>query len=209
MDPLKKTKQARGLNPVHPMSIRRHALYFLMLFPLAALASGPASFDRDKGKSAKAGRKPATAPASPYRIIIDKSDYELRVYDGDGWLATYPVVFGNKDLSDKKMEGDRRTPEGTFHIIAKKNHKEWGCFMLLDYPNRESLQRFEERKREGQIPRNASVGGGIGIHGTRPNEEYAVDKFLNWTNGCISLKYSDIFELYQTVPVGTEVVVQQ
>jgi murein L,D-transpeptidase YafK len=167
------------------------------------------TFAHDKGRPKKTARKPATWPASPYRIIIDKSDYELRVYDADGWLSTYPVVFGNKDQSDKVMEGDRRTPDGTFHVVAKKNHKEWGGFMLLDYPNDESLQKFQERKREGRIPANAKVGGGIGIHGTRPHEEYAVDKYLNWTNGCISLKYSDIFELYQMIPVGTEVVVQQ
>ena len=37
------------------------------------------------------------------QIFIDKSEYELSVYDDDGWYATYPVVFGSKDLSDKKM----------------------------------------------------------------------------------------------------------
>jgi lipoprotein-anchoring transpeptidase ErfK/SrfK len=35
-----------------------------------------------------------------------------------------------------------------------------------------------------------------------------VDKFMNWTNGCISLKYSDIFELYEMIPLGTEVEVR-
>ena len=44
-------------------------------------------------------------------IIIVKSDYELKVYDKEGWYATYPVVFGSKSLEDKMMEGDRKTPE--------------------------------------------------------------------------------------------------
>ena len=145
--------------------------------------------------------------ASPYKVVIDKSDFEMRVYDEDGWLASYPVVFGTKDLGDKKMEGDRETPEGSFHITAKKMHKDWGCFLLLDYPNQESIEKFKQRKASGLIPANAKIGGGIGIHGTRPNEEYAVDRYVNWTNGCISLKYSDIFEIYQMLPVGTEVVI--
>ena len=51
-----------------------------------------------------------------YYIIVDKSDFELKVFDDDGWLVTYPVVFGNDDLGDKMMEGDRRTPEGRFKI---------------------------------------------------------------------------------------------
>ena len=146
-------------------------------------------------------------PASPYKVVIDKSDFEMRVYDEDGWLASYPVVFGTKDLGDKKMEGDRETPEGSFRITAKKMHKDWGCFLLLDYPNQESIEKFKKRKASGLIPSNAKIGGGIGIHGTRPNEEYAVDRFVNWTNGCISLKYSDVFEIYNMLPVGTEVVI--
>jgi len=148
-------------------------------------------------------------PASPYKVVIDKSDFEMRVYDEDGWLASYPVVFGTKDLGDKKMEGDRETPEGSFRITAKKMHKDWGCFLLLDYPNQESIEKFKKRKASGLIPSNAKIGGGIGIHGTRPNEEYAVDRFVNWTYGCISLKYSDVFEIYKMLPVGTEVVITQ
>jgi murein L,D-transpeptidase YafK len=148
-------------------------------------------------------------PASPYKVVIDKSDFEMRVYDEDGWMASYPVVFGTKDLGDKKMEGDRETPEGSFRITAKKMHKDWGCFLLLDYPNLESIEKFKKRKASGLIPSNAKIGGGIGIHGTRPNEEYAVDRYVNWTNGCISLKYSDVFEIYNMLPVGTEVVITQ
>src|SRR5690554_4949903 len=56
-------------------------------------------------------------PKHPVKIIVDKSDYELHVYDAEGWYATYPVVFGNNSLEDKKMEGDRNTPEGEFKIV--------------------------------------------------------------------------------------------
>lgn len=146
--------------------------------------------------------------SSPYKVVIDKSEYEMTVYDTEGWVATYPVVFGSKNQGDKKMEGDRLTPDGTFKIVSKKYHKEWGCFLLLDYPTQESLKKFQDRKTTGAIPKTAKVGGGIGIHGTKPSEEYAVDKYMNWTNGCISTKYSDIFELYEMLPVGTTVVIQ-
>ena len=60
-------------------------------------------------------------PVGTVYIIIDKSDYELNVYDDRGWFATYPVVFGNNTLDDKKMEGDRCTPEGVFHVVSKKS----------------------------------------------------------------------------------------
>ena len=52
-------------------------------------------------KTSKA-RKSASMPVSPIRIVVDKSNYELYVYDAKGWYATYPVVFGNRSLDDKK-----------------------------------------------------------------------------------------------------------
>src|SRR5678815_1884842 len=64
----------------------------------------------------------SSKPQSPMYIVIDKRKYELSVYDSQGWYATYPVVFGNNSLDDKKMEGDRNTPEGVFHINSKRVH---------------------------------------------------------------------------------------
>ena len=143
------------------------------------------------------------------RVVIDKSDYELHVYEDDEWLATYPVVFGSRSQDDKRMEGDRLTPEGSFRIIHRKHHAEWGRFLLLDYPNPESRQKFEKLKRAGRIPAAAKIGGGIGIHGTRPSEEYTVDKYINWTLGCVSLKHSEMLELYDLLPVGTPVEIRR
>jgi hypothetical protein len=55
------------------------------------------------------------------------------VYDDEGWYATYPVVFGSRSLDDKMIEGDRRTPEGTFHILDKRPHSKWHKIMMIDY----------------------------------------------------------------------------
>ncbi|HVZ95295.1 MAG TPA: L,D-transpeptidase [Chitinophagaceae bacterium] len=146
---------------------------------------------------------------NPYYIIISKKDYELKVYDDQGWYATYPCVFGSDDLRDKYMEGDKRTPDGKFKIILKKDNAQWSYEMLLDYPNQESEEKFRERKAEGVIPRNAKIGGGIAIHGTRPQEEWTVDYYQNWTDGCISLKYSEAKDLYGYIPVGTPVTIEE
>ena len=147
--------------------------------------------------------------ANPYYIIVDKSDYELRVYDEEGWYATYPVVFGSKDQNDKYMEGDKRTPEGKFKILLKKIHPKWGPELLLDFPNEESIRKFNERQARGLIPRNARIGSGIAIHATRPQEEWTVDYFQNWTDGCISLKYTEAKDLYSYIPSGTPVTIQK
>jgi len=151
----------------------------------------------------------SSKPQSPMYIVIDKRKYELSVYDAQGWYATYPVVFGNKSLDDKKMEGDRNTPEGAFHINQKNIHSKWDRYMGLDYPTRESIEKFNTRKQRGEIPASARPGGGIGIHGTWPGEDFVIDRFENWTNGCISLKRNDVEDLYSYVPVGTPVTIRK
>ena len=148
-------------------------------------------------------------PEGTYLIVVEKSKYELSLYDNNGWYATYPVVFGNKDLKDKMREGDRETPEGSFTIISKKVHEKWDRFLMLDYPTQESYKKFNERKAKGLIPKNATIGGGVGIHGTWPKEDYAIDRYDNWTQGCISMKNPDVEELYNLVPVGTKVVIKK
>ena len=131
-------------------------------------------------------------PVGTVYILIDKSDYELSIYDREGWYATYPVVFGNNTLVDKKMQGDRNTPEGTFKIETKRVHDKWHRFLSLDYPNKESWEKFNRRKQKGEIPSTAKIGGGIGIHGTWPHEDYQIDRYRNWTLGCISMKNEDV-----------------
>ncbi len=146
---------------------------------------------------------------SRYYVVIDKSDYELTVYDSDGWLVVYPCVFGNDDLEDKMMQGDRRTPEGTFTIIHKRNHAKWSRMLMLDYPTKESYEKFNRRKANGEIPPNAKIGGDIAIHGTWPHDEYMIDQYKNWTLGCISLKNEHVEQLYEMMTNGTKVTIRE
>ncbi len=173
------------------------SLFFLNSFPFHKIEIENAAF------------KLTISPVGNVQIIIDKSDYELHVYDANGWFATYPVVFGNKNLGDKKMEGDRNTPEGDFKINAKYAHNKWHKFISIDYPNEESWKKFKERKSHGEIPASARIGGGIGIHGTWPHEDYQIDRYNNWTLGCISLKNDDVDHLYAYLKVGTKIIIRK
>jgi murein L,D-transpeptidase YafK len=142
-------------------------------------------------------------------IVVVKSDYELKVYDKDGWYATYPVVFGSKSLDDKMMEGDRKTPEGVYHIASKRPHEKWDKMMVIDFPTQADLDKFKERKAKGLVPKNAKIGGGIAIHGTWPHDDLAVDLYQNWTNGCIALKNDDVDELFDLAAIGTQVTIKK
>lgn len=159
-------------------------------------------------KSVKRFSITPAGPVGTISIVIDKSDYELSVFDEKGWYATYPVVFGNSSLSDKKMEGDKNTPEGVFHILSKRIHEKWCRFMALDYPTLADREKFNQRKQRGEIPANASIGGGIGIHGTWPHEDFVIDRYKNWTLGCISMKNEDVIEVYGFTNPGTKVTIK-
>ena len=81
--------------------------------------------------------------------------------------------------------------------------------MGLDYPTKESWEKFRERKAKGVIPANAKIGGGIAIHGTWPNDDLVVDDYTNWTQGCIALRNEDLDEIFTYVPIGTKVIIRK
>ena len=182
--------------------------FLILISCLATMAFVP-SVNKNNGilKRSYAIQSVPDSVNNPYSIVIIKSTYELKVYDDQGWYATYPVVFGSKDLTDKMREGDKRTPDGKFKVILKKINPSWGPELLLDYPNEEAYTKFNERKAEGLIPQNAKIGGGIAIHATRKDEEWTVDNYYNWTDGCVSVKYTEMEDLYSYIPVGTPVTI--
>jgi murein L,D-transpeptidase YafK len=174
---------------------------FLLLFGIMAMNTSfriPYSFDTKHPDK------------NSFTVVISKSKYSLTLFNANGqWISSYPVVFGSKDLGDKMMQGDRKTPEGTFHIVAKRKHEKWNRFISIDYPNAESVEKFNIRKAEGRIPVNAKIGGEIGIHGVWPHEDYAIDQYQNWTEGCISTKNNYIQELFDILPIGTTVIIER
>ncbi len=142
---------------------------------------------------------------SALKILIDKSDYQLSVMHADSTLITYPCVLGFNPIDDKKQEGDGCTPEGTFKIISKYPHKSWSYFIWIDYPNKESWRKFNERKADGTLTNDASIGGEIGIHGVPEGADDLIDDGTNWTLGCISLKTAHIKDLYFSISDKTTI----
>jgi len=81
--------------------------------------------------------------------------------------------------------------------------------MMLDYPTKVDYDKFNQRKASGQIPKAAKIGGSIGIHGTWPHEDWAVENLQAWTQGCVSMKNEDVQELYNMIGTGTLVIIQK
>lgn len=170
---------------------------FLLLISFISVAHGQQSL-----QETVRARK---IPGSELKILIDKSAYTLSVYYKQEKLISYPVVLGFNAIDDKHQEGDGCTPEGTFGIRSKYAHASWTYFIWIDYPNKESWRRFNERKASGKIGKEARIGGEIGIHGVPEGMDDLVEERTNWTLGCISLKTAHIKDLYKSISDGTKI----
>lgn len=142
-------------------------------------------------------------------ILIDKSDYSLQVFTADTLVKTYSVVLGGNPIDDKLREGDSCTPEGTFNIVSKYPHKSWSKFIWLNYPTKESWKKHNQAKKEGIIPKDASIGGEIGIHGVPKGSDVMIKTGVNWTLGCISLTNNDVNEIYPFITKKTPITIQK
>jgi murein L,D-transpeptidase YafK len=152
---------------------------------------------------------PDTLNKDSVMILVDKSDYVVEVYYKRRKVRAYKAVFGPKPMENKRMSGDRCTPEGWFKIQSKKPASKYDKFMLLDYPNDSSLARFNRLKASGHVPPDARIGGDVGIHGIWKGGDDMIEMGVCWTDGCIALKNKDIEELYTFVGVGTNVYIRK
>ncbi len=136
-------------------------------------------------------------------IMIEKSKYKLTVYYQNKPIKSYAIVLGANPKDDKLRQGDKRTPEGIFRVQELYYHSEWSKFILLDYPNQESWRKFLQAKVRGEVKANDGIGGEIGIHGVEKGKDWLIDRKINWTLGCISLKNKDVDEIYPLLQRGT------
>jgi murein L,D-transpeptidase YafK len=147
--------------------------------------------------------------AGDIHVGIDKSDYTLSLFAGTRVIKQYPVVFGSNPVKDKLRQGDRCTPEGEFLVRTKYPHRRWEKFIWINYPTAESWEKHRKAKREGIIEESDGIGGEIGIHGVPFGMDYMIDRRMNWTLGCISLKNKDINEIYPYLSAGSRVLIEK
>lgn len=131
-------------------------------------------------------------------ILVIKIDKKLIFYKNSKPMKVYSIGLGIRGLSDKYQAKDHATPEGRYRIIAKNPKSKYYKALLINYPNEEDVREFKKAKRTGLIPKTASIGGLIEIHGGGSN---------SITYGCISLDNKDMEELFNLVEVGTPVTI--
>jgi len=122
------------------------------------------------------------------------------------------IYFYNHGYLEKKYQiatgkEEHYTPEGRFIIVTKApfpkgedpNSQLGPRWLGLGVPYH--LDKRENKYDPGKIDPRAPKGLKYGIHGT--NEPDSIGKHIS--GGCIRLRNEDIVELYNLVPLGTEV----
>jgi len=124
----------------------------------------------------------------PFNILVNKSQNLLFLKSGDEVLKVYHVSTGRDNI----------TPVGTFKIATKIENPVWyrdgGAPVPSESPENELGSRWM----------GFDVDSHYGIHGTLHPE--AIGQQV--TAGCVRLKNSDVEELFDIVPIGTQVVIQ-
>ncbi len=151
-------------------------------------------------------------------IRVMKSCQKLEVLEGTMLIKSYSCITGS-NIGDKKIEGDRKTPEGRFHIVCKNPQSKFHLSLGLNYPNKEDADRglqqgllsadiYNQLIHDLQYGDMADedvqnrvwktpLGGEIFIHGCAEGR--------SGTAGCVALTNADMTELYALCPVGTPV----
>lgn len=129
------------------------------------------------------------------KVLIEKSEKKLSLIDCNGKVVkTYSVRVG-KNKGPKQCDGDKKTPEGIYHVIEKRASK-YVKFLELDYPQEKDKQKAKEL--------GCKPGDSIGIHSWIEG----LDK--SGSLGCITTwTKEEILEINKLVKVGTEVEIKE
>lgn len=137
-----------------------------------------------------------------YSIIVDKYSKKVFVYLNGTKKYEYSVELGKNWVGDKRVRGDKATPEGKYRIAKKLNGNKTKYYkaLLLNYPNDEDTASFRAEMAKGTLPRSAKIGDMIEIHGNG-------GKGVDWTEGCIALTDREMDSIFKIAKVGTPVTI--
>ena len=125
---------------------------------------------------------------APFNILVNKSQNILFLKSGEEVLKIYHVSTGRDNI----------TPVGTFKIASKIEKPVWyrngGAPIPSESPENELGSRWMGFDTDSHY----------GIHGTLHPESIGQQV----TAGCVRLKNEDVEELFDMIPVGTQVVIQ-
>lgn len=134
-------------------------------------------------------------------IVVNKAARKMYLLHNTEVLRSYEFELGFAPVGDKQIEGDGKTPEGTYIIDRRNPNSEFHLSLGISYPN---AQDIAEARAMGKSP-----GGDIFIHG-QPNafKSRRGSRGDDWTWGCIAVTNREMEEVYAMVRNGTVITIR-
>jgi len=127
-------------------------------------------------------------------VLVDRWRLNATLLVGGHFIKRYPVCIGS----------DAKTPVGSFRIEKKLVHPDW-YFHGKRYPYGSSENILGTRWLGFKPQDNGGQGAGIGIHGTTLPESVPGRE----SHGCVRMLNADAEELYDFVPKGAQVTLNE
>lgn len=134
-------------------------------------------------------------------LHILKKQRKMSAFSAGKLVKTYSIALGSNPEGHKEVEGDGRTPEGTYFISSKSTESRFHMNLGVSYPDSSDVSNARHR---GLAP-----GGDIKVHGLRTflGVVGRYHTLVDWTAGCVAVTNAEIEELYRAVPLGTRIVI--
>jgi murein L,D-transpeptidase YafK len=168
----------------YKMKRRAFGLGAAATLTLAGCGSSPSKFKSYNGPEVTA-------------IVVNKTSRKMYLLHQEEILKDYKVDLGFAPDGAKQIEGDGKTPTGTYLIDRRNPNSAFHLSLGISYPN---AQDVATAKALGKKP-----GGEIFIHG-QPNRKKM--RKSDWTAGCIAVKNNEIEEIYAMVRNGTVITLR-
>lgn len=155
------------------------------------------------GAASAPAAEPAVLPVID-SILVDKSLRRLYLIKDGRTVRTFPIALGLAPRGHKMREGDYRTPEGDYHISARKPDSSYMLSLQISYPSESDRVRAEQ----AEVP----AGGLIMVHGRpiRPTNGRDRNYYStrDWTDGCIAVSNAAMLEIWMMTRIGTPITIR-
>jgi murein L,D-transpeptidase YafK len=135
------------------------------------------------------------------KIVVIKSRHQLLAFSQNILIKTFHISLGKGGNGDKQFEGDEKTPEGAYFINSKNANSSFHKNLGISYPNAQDIIEAHKLGKD--------AGGEIKIHGLQKGQAFfgKLQRWRDWTNGCIGLTNEEIDDLYAHTPIGTPILI--
>lgn len=136
------------------------------------------------------------------KVLVEKAARKLHLMKNGKAFRTFAIALGLEPVGDKEMEGDQRTPEGTYLLDERNPDSDFFLSIHISYPT-------AGERRDAQV-RGIDPGGAIMIHGQPNTPTFSSGYYqkADWTNGCIAVSNSDMIDIWLMTPTNIPIEIR-